>query len=354
MRFAGLFPRFGELVNWQDEENVEGALRMERNIVIGIDGGGTHTRVLAVDLSGRTLAYSQTGSANPHKDVNAKRHVRAAIAEVLAMADRNEDDIVSLVAGLAGMDEEDDQVWADDFIDLAGLKGKKKAVSDAWIAQVGALGGIPGIVAISGTGSIVFGINEDGEQLRNYHFRQYAYSTARHLSYETVHRIIAGEYASEDRFLVSQVLEYWAVPNTEKLGQSASASFMEDRRECDRKFAGMGRIVTDAAAAGSPLAADVCDAAVRQLATAVRLVGSRFRSDRIHVSFIGSVARSRYMKRRLEGELAKETMQPKTYVVQEPLYAPVAGAVLMAFRQAGITVTDQIRRNLELSPYCTA
>jgi glucosamine kinase len=324
---------------------------MDRSIVIGIDGGGSHTRVMVVDLSGQVLAYSQTGAANLHHDSNAKQHVQGAIAKVLANSNRNEEDIVSLTAGFAGLDRGEDQLWADDFIDLTGMLGKKVAVNDALIAQVGALGGIPGIIAISGTGSIVFGINEVGEQLRNYNFLQYAYSTARHLSYELVYRIIAGEYSSEDSALVSLVLEYWGVPDLDALSKLASVGFIPDNQECNRKFGMMGPLVTDAAEAGSPMAADVCDTTVRQLVTAIRLVGSRFSSDNINVSLIGSVARSSYMKRRLEHTLSNENLQRKTYDVKEPLYSPVVGAVLMAFQQSGIVVTGEMSRNLGLSPY---
>ena len=50
------------------------------------------------------------------------------------------------------------------------------------IAHAGALRSAPGIIAISGTGSVVFGVNEAGRRLRNYDFRHYARSAARHLA----------------------------------------------------------------------------------------------------------------------------------------------------------------------------
>jgi glucosamine kinase len=71
---------------------------------------------MAIDLSGRVLAYSQAGAANLHKDSNAKQHVRAAIAKVLANANRNEEDIVSLTAGIAGLDRGEDQLWAEGML----------------------------------------------------------------------------------------------------------------------------------------------------------------------------------------------------------------------------------------------
>ncbi|OAS20664.1 BadF/BadG/BcrA/BcrD ATPase family protein [Paenibacillus oryzisoli] len=322
---------------------------MQKNIVIGIDGGGTHTRAVAVDTTGHVLAHSRSGAANLHKDPHAKQHVRAAIANLLAKVGCNEGDIISLVAGFAGLDRTEDQAWCDDFIDIDGMNGTKRAVSDAWIAQVGAVGGEPGIIAISGTGSVVFGINENGEQLRNYDFRQYASSTARHLSYETVYRILAGSYDLEDEELITKVFTYWGVSDMQEFGKLASTGFISDHQSCNMKFGDMAQLVTVAAATGSPLAIEVCNSGVSQLITAVRLVGSQFASDCIRLALIGSVARSPYMMQRLENEIAKANKQGKSYAVQQPRYEPVTGAILMAFQQAGIDITDEIHENLGLS-----
>lgn len=47
-------------------------------------------------------------------------------------------------------------------------------VSDAVVAHVGAFRGDPGIVAICGTGSLVFGVTAAGEQISNYECVHYA------------------------------------------------------------------------------------------------------------------------------------------------------------------------------------
>ena len=36
---------------------------MKQGIVLGIDGGGTYTRVVAADLEGRVLAFSKKGGS---------------------------------------------------------------------------------------------------------------------------------------------------------------------------------------------------------------------------------------------------------------------------------------------------
>ncbi|WP_259392004.1 hypothetical protein [Paenibacillus thiaminolyticus] len=58
------------------------------NIVIGIDGGGTTTRVMMASLDGTVIAYAETGCCNPNKDVQAKQHVRDALQEAAARSGR--------------------------------------------------------------------------------------------------------------------------------------------------------------------------------------------------------------------------------------------------------------------------
>lgn len=43
-----------------------------KEIVIGIDGGGTHTRVMVVDLAGNVLSYIENGASSIHKDLQAR------------------------------------------------------------------------------------------------------------------------------------------------------------------------------------------------------------------------------------------------------------------------------------------
>lgn len=58
---------------------------MERNIVVGIDGGGTNTRVMICDLNGNELAYAEGSCASKYKDENAAENVKATIKNALAI-----------------------------------------------------------------------------------------------------------------------------------------------------------------------------------------------------------------------------------------------------------------------------
>jgi len=134
----------------------------DRRIVLGIDGGGTTTRAVAVDLTGRTLAWVQAGSASPGKTPHARENVRQAIQEVAAQAGRTLSEVAALVAGIAEIDGPEDKIWAAEFTTLPGLTCPRIHVNDAVVAHAGALESRPGIIAIAGTGSIVYGVTEAG------------------------------------------------------------------------------------------------------------------------------------------------------------------------------------------------
>lgn len=127
-------------------------------VVIGIDGGGTHTRVMVSDLEGNVLSYIERGSASIYKDQHATQNVHEAITEALHMAGRTNKQVQALVAGIAGYDNPSDLDWITPLTDLPGFTFPKWHVNDAVSAHSGALMTQPGIVVIAGTGSIIVGI----------------------------------------------------------------------------------------------------------------------------------------------------------------------------------------------------
>ncbi|MCY9514631.1 hypothetical protein [Paenibacillus apiarius] len=58
----------------------------EKNIVIGIEGGGTKTRAMAARLNGSIIGYAETGCSNPNKDECARENVREVMEKVLEAA----------------------------------------------------------------------------------------------------------------------------------------------------------------------------------------------------------------------------------------------------------------------------
>src|SRR4051812_31559949 len=121
-------------------------------IVVGIDGGGTNTRAMAADMSGRVLGHVEAGGTNPAHAPGAEENAGQALREVLAAAGCEPGQVAGLVAGFAGLDSREDEEWAARFTTLPGLRCSRVHVNDAVIAHAGALRSRPGIIAICGTG----------------------------------------------------------------------------------------------------------------------------------------------------------------------------------------------------------
>ncbi|REK71801.1 N-acetylglucosamine kinase [Paenibacillus paeoniae] len=312
---------------------------MTTPVVIGIDGGGSHTRVLVCDLEGRQLAYlNNPCAASIYKDSNAVHNVRNSIAGALEIAGVRPEDVRCVAAGIAGYDKPEDLAWVSELTALPGLHCRKLHVNDAVAAHAGALRAKPGIVAISGTGSIILGINELQEQIRNYDFHHYSFSAARFLAYDAIYEVLAGHAGASDKALVQSMLRHWDATDLQKLAVIGRQGFHSDSMERDKLFGQFAPIVTEAAEGGSAIAIAVCDRAVRQLKVGIEMIGSFFESDTVAVAYTGSVISSAYVSRLLSEGLTQSSN--KQYFPVKSGLSPVAGAVLLAYQELGLPAPE--------------
>jgi len=131
-------------------------------ILGGIDAGGTTTRCILVNENGEFLAESKTGPANYQVTgpANVVQEIRKAINVVCKKAGINEIDILGV--GLAGViSKEDIQTLKNNLLLIKQVK-KCYITNDGEIAVLGAYAGESGIVVITGTGSIIYGLKENG------------------------------------------------------------------------------------------------------------------------------------------------------------------------------------------------
>lgn len=133
-------------------------------IVIGIDGGGTKTKAVAMDYSGRIVAEASAGGMNYNfmPMESAVNNVCEAIRKLSITAPA-----AALAIGDASVDDMTDNILTGKFTEslrrAAGLGGIPVFVkSDVFMALYGLTRGKPGILVISGTGSIGMGIDARG------------------------------------------------------------------------------------------------------------------------------------------------------------------------------------------------
>lgn len=138
-------------------------------IILGIDGGGTKTRCVAVNEEGDVLATVTVGSTN----INAVDHatVRERLAEavvtVLSQASAEPGEVAAIGLGMSGVGRPEDARRVRQWVAEMLPRAYAYVDHDAAAALASGTGGdLYGVVVISGTGMIVFGVDGQGRRRR--------------------------------------------------------------------------------------------------------------------------------------------------------------------------------------------
>ncbi|WP_434748389.1 BadF/BadG/BcrA/BcrD ATPase family protein [Paenibacillus amylolyticus] len=148
-------------------------------VYAGIDGGGTKTDAAIISEFGDILATARGGATNPHS-VSPQE----AIMELLRILDLLFSSNInflshcdSICLGMSGIAENQERHWIASHVQDY-MKNKKDTldsgsktctvwvVTEGEIALMASLGQPHGLLAISGTGSIIYGITPEGEVCR--------------------------------------------------------------------------------------------------------------------------------------------------------------------------------------------
>nr|MCU0626734.1 hypothetical protein [Gemmatimonadaceae bacterium] len=137
-------------------------------VVVGVDGGGTSTRVHVADETGRLLAKLEgAGTAvRHHHEHEIAERVAEMVREALIQADMGHLLPRSVVVGLAGAGRETVRHALD--LEFARLEFADTVLvtTDAEAALADAFADGPGIMLIAGTGSVAWGRSPAGTMQR--------------------------------------------------------------------------------------------------------------------------------------------------------------------------------------------
>src|SRR5919199_3862082 len=150
-----------KIANFMSPHKIHG-----RELVLGVDGGGTKTRAVVTDADQRVLGKGTAGPSNPLRVGvgQAAAAIREAVDHACAEARVQRADIVAAEIGLAGVRRADVRQRMREALSGLGIHSIE-VVTDADIALFGATDGEPGLVIIAGTGSICCGINSQGKHI---------------------------------------------------------------------------------------------------------------------------------------------------------------------------------------------
>jgi len=133
-------------------------------LIVGVDAGGTKTRVLVAAADGRQLAElvgvgaaTAPGEADESADI-----IDALVGEALTTAGHEGATPRVLCVGAAGAGREAEANALQDALARRSIADEVVVETDATIALADAFGEDAGIILIAGTGSIAFGRNGAG------------------------------------------------------------------------------------------------------------------------------------------------------------------------------------------------
>lgn len=314
--------------------------------VLGIDGGGSKTVCILMDKTGKVLCRAEAGASN-YQTIGTEatlKSIESAIyaAVVEALKFRNHINIEAICLGLAGIGRSKDIEVIKDLVQklqnstllpvTLDLPASHIVVcNDALIALVGGVGYPVGIVVAAGTGSIVFGQNENGETKR---VGGWGYILGDEGSAYKI--AVAGMQAAlkayDGREMPTSLVEEFK----QHLGLTTIEELIEviyRRAWSVKDIAALAPIVDNAAACGDEVAHIIIDDTVKELIKATSTVIDAIfsKSERFKVVTTGSVWQG---KSRIREKFATSifTLFPSAKVIY-PGYEPAYGAALLALQR---------------------
>ena len=139
-----------------------------KEFLIGLDGGGTQTRVAVASAEGIVTGRGQAGACNLAAVSldDALLAARGAAADALREASVDATDVRAICAGVAGTSFEARRLGFAAGLLAAFPNAQISVVPDYAIALTGATEGGPGVIVIAGTGSAAYGENAAGKSHR--------------------------------------------------------------------------------------------------------------------------------------------------------------------------------------------
>lgn len=301
-------------------------------LFLGVDGGQSSTTALIGDESGRILGRGVGGPCNHVGKAEGCARFQGAMRKCLgdAAAEAGIDaaalrfDVVCM--GFSGGAEDKEE-----YLRETVSAERYLLTTDAWIALTGATGGEPGVMTISGTGSIALGRNAAGRTQRvggwGYVFGDEG------SGFDLTRQAIRAALRFEEGWgpptaLHTRLLEACEAPDANTLMHW----FYTDAWPRSR-VASLSRLVDETAREGDAAALEILRNAAQQLATMASVVrGSLFGSEEAAVvSYVGGVFQSEILRERYR--MLVELEDGNRFC--DPVYGPAEGALLEALRAAG-------------------
>lgn len=309
---------------------------------LGVDGGGTRTTAIVADEEGR-VELAVVGESINYRSMGMER-ARRHLGEVVREANRRLgiDGYEAAFIGNSALGEEADPADLEALTAGVVVSDRLGMHSDAYIALMALTSGKPGILVISGTGSMAIGRNRDGELMTagGWGHRLGDQGSAFDIAWKGIKASVAGIEGLADRTLLSEAaIRYFGVTDMKDLIPLFYAPSMERHI-----LAGFASEVANVARRGDRVAADIMAGAVRDLVRHAAVLAEKLGIANVEIGASGGVFRhNAYVFESFKRELQARYPAAEVSLLALP---PEAGAILECYRRCGIPATPAIRQQL--------
>ncbi|PAT01700.1 hypothetical protein CI105_05500 [Candidatus Izimaplasma bacterium ZiA1] len=296
--------------------------------IIGIDGGGTKTKVCVFDILGNYHGELVCGpSSIDTRDINESlKEIKETIFRILD--DKNDIYISSAFLGLGGISSKDDSLKVEEAfrkLEFCDDLTKISAKNDIYNAHAGGLEGNDGYTYIIGTGSVLFGTYQnDSFRVGGYSHKEgdpgSSYALGRKalkiLAKVLDNRVIETPFTTQLKVLldVNNYAEYVTMIN----GINRT------------KTADLAKTVTKFAEFNDIHALNIIDTETTELQLMLKAMLSTLNSPKKDISIIGSLGNADTVFKEM---LYKKISSLGDFNVFEAKLDPVYGSIILAFKQ---------------------
>jgi len=288
---------------------------------LAIDAGGTKTTALLADES-RVLARASTGTIKVLRTTEqvAEERLKALLEELAAKANVPLVEITRTCIGAAGASVDAVRRWSQQTLERY-VGGEVLVCGDEEIALDAAFPGMPGVLVIAGTGSIVIGRCSDGSLHTAGGWGPVLgdEGSGYWIGMEAIRTALRAQDRHVKSCLLAEIQKCWKLESLQELIAVSNSQPLPD-------FASLARVVAECAADGDVLALSLLQRAGEELAGLITLVHSKMveagcaEQKTIGVAYTGSVvAQSAPVREAMTAGL--KSAMPSAVVMDAPVDA---------------------------------
>ncbi|MBP7461169.1 MAG: hypothetical protein KBA26_07750 [Candidatus Delongbacteria bacterium] len=316
------------------------------NYYIGIDGGGTSSKGVLLSAEGQISSQANGGPSNINNIglQPAVTNLAELILDLIQQAGIETVEVIGL--GLSGAGREEDRVRIDQALEpLIGNRCRHRLIHhDAFASLMGASAAQNGVIAIAGTGSIVYGIKDQQEvRAGGWGYLLGDEGSGYYIGNLTIRCLLNDYDQLEDAGDIRQsILDFYRIPTI-----SPIISKIYSSSDPKGMISSCCELVFELAHQGKPTALRIIQQSNWGLARQIQSVFQRLKMDHQLLFPTGSLFKNPLMQEYLKSQIHQ--LDP-TIHYSERRFPPEIGMVLAALKHHDPHQLSDMIRGLERSP----